>query len=38
MPMGMKPGTWPPPPVTLPLAERLAFQKEWYEKLEPGID
>ena len=36
-PIGMKPGTWPPPPVTQPLAERLAFQKEWYSKLEPGI-
>ncbi len=28
---------WPPPPVTQPLTERLAFQREWYEKLKPDL-
>ncbi len=28
---------WPPPPVTQPLTERLAYQREWYRKLEPEL-
>lgn len=35
-PIGMVPGQWPPPPVTLPLDERLKIQRTAYEKLEPG--
>ncbi|MGI6087965.1 MAG: sugar-binding protein [Kiritimatiellia bacterium] len=37
MPMGMTPGMWPPPPQTNSLADRLAYQRQWYEGLEPGI-
>ncbi len=36
-PIGWVRGTWPPPPVTLPFAERLAHQRAWYDELEPGF-
>ncbi|MGI6088300.1 MAG: hypothetical protein ACOYCD_10245 [Kiritimatiellia bacterium] len=36
-PIGWKPGTWPPPPCDLPLAERLAIQQKEYDAEEPEI-
>ncbi|MGI6088023.1 MAG: hypothetical protein ACOYCD_08820, partial [Kiritimatiellia bacterium] len=36
-PIGLKPGTWPPPPCDLPLAERLAIQQKEYDAEEPKV-
>ncbi len=36
-PIGWTPGTWPPPPQTNSMAERIAFQKKWFEELKPEI-